>query len=1157
MVSSLTTEAIIGLNFLKEMEASVDIAKKLLYFGKKGCKFSLIESILDSPGMPVVRAMETVKIPPFSELEVLAHIEGPMGEGNWILEGISGDHSGALVARALVNPASNQVVVRLLNYQPEHVTVFEKSKIASMEKVEELDPPKTTIGSIGQEAATPEQEAVLWDMVEKLELEHNQKKIFFDLLLQYADIFAYADSDLGRTSQLNHEIHTGEADPIRQPVRRVPPHRRQEIQQLLKEMKEKDVIQQSSSPWASPIVLVRKKDGSTRFCVDYRKLNEVTRKDAYPLPRIDATLDALAGTKWFSTLDLLSGYWQVEVAEKDRPKTAFCTTEGLFEFKVMPFGLCNAPATFQRLMDLLLAGLQWSHCLVYIDDVIVLGKSFPSHLEKLSIVFDRLRTAGLKLKPSKCHFLQQKVQFLGHVVSSEGVTPDPSKIEKVADWPTPTTTKEVQQFLGLASYYRKFVKDFAELAKPLHRLTEKNAKFQWTDDCQRAFIELRQKLVTSPILVYPDFNRNFILDTDASNSGIGAVLSQLDDNGCERVIAYGSRLLSKAERQYCVTRRELLAVVFFTKQFRPYLAGKKFLLRTDHGSLTWLRNFKEPEGQLARWLEQLQELDFDIVHRQGRKHTNADALSRLPCPQCKRESHDPSSVAATMVIPSESTQKTLRDAQLEDPIIKPLLISKEAGEKPLKADERKFGSAARRLMQLWDQLIVRDGILYRQYAHPTKEKSHLQLIIPKSLRDEVLEDLHEGALGGHLGMEKMLARVKERFYWPGHHKDTQNWCRNCATCSARKNPPQKPRAPLQSIRTGYPLQMVATDILGPFPESKTGNKYILVVADYFTRWTEAYPIPNQEATTIARKLTDEFFFRFSIPEQLHSDQGRQFESEVIAEICRLLEVAKTRTTPYHPQSDGLVERFNRTLLSMLSTAAAGQPFAWEDHLRRLCMAYNTSVHPTTGYTPFALMFGRQARMPIDIMYGTPAETTDPQFHSEYATQLQQQLQTAYESVREKTGQKLERQKEFYDRKVHGKPFSVGDLVWLNSPAIPRGQFRKLYSPWTGPYKVVTVISEVTYRIENVQARRQRMVVHFDRLKACPPDMRLPTRQKTKQRKNDQEKDPLPPPPPPGTHLTVSDDVSSVPHAPSNSPPPHRYPQRNHAPPDFFMPGISH
>ena len=511
----------------------------------------------------------------------------------------------------------------------------------------------------------------------------------------------------------------------------------------------------------------------------------------------------------------------------------------------------------------------------------------------------------------------------------------------------------------------------------------------------------------------------------------------------------------------------------------------------------------------------------------------------------------------TVKIPSESTQKTLRDAQLEDPIIKPLLISKEAGEKPLKADEREFGSAARRLVQLWDQLIVRDGILYRQYAHPTKEKSHLQLIIPTSLRDEVLEDLHEGALGDHLGMEKMLACVKERFYWPGHHKDTQNWCRNCATCSARKNPPQKPRAPLQSIRTGYPLQMVATDILGPFPESKTGNKYILVVADYFTRWTEAYPIPNQEATTIARKLTDEFFFRFSIPEQLHSDQGRQFESEVIAETCRLLKVAKTRTTPYHPQSDGLVERFNRTLLSMLSTAAAGQPFAWEDHLRRLCMAYNTSVHPTMGYTPFALMFGRQARMPIDIMYGTPAETTDPQFHSEYATQLQQQLQTAYEFVREKTGQKLERQKEFYDRKVHGKPFSVGDLVWLNSPAIPRGQSRKLYSPWTGPYKVVTVISEVTYRIENVQARRQRMVVHFDRLKACPPDMRLPTRQKTKQRKNDQEKDPLPLPPPPGTHLTVSDDVSSVPHAPSNSPPPHRYPQRNRAPPDFFMPGISH
>lgn len=848
VVSTLTTEAILGLDFFHKYRANIDLGEKQLFLGDRGCTIPLLETNRQNPNTRhCVRALETIKLPPSSEMEVMAYLEEPPGEGTWLVEGTL-ERAPALVARALVNSNATRVPVRLLNPRSEPAHVHKGAEIAVLEQV---DVPSVT-GNIviGNVVATipQEKQEMLWGLVEThgAGLDAKEREQFYELLLTYSDVFASSSDDLGRTAKLGHTIHTGDATPVRQPVRRIPPYRRQEVRTLLDEMLKKEVIQPSTSPWASPIVLVKKKDGTTRFCVDYRKLNDVTRKDAYPLPRIDATLDTLAGSKWFSTLDLLSGYWQVEMAESDRPKTAFCTTEGLFEFKVMPFGLCNAPATFQRLMDLVLAGLQWSHCLVYLDDVIVLGRTFEDHLHNLQAVFHRFREAGLKLKLPKCAFFQSKVQYLGHIISEEGVAPDPAKIQKVVSWPTPTSTREVQQFLGFASYYRRFIRDFARVAKPLHRLTERTKSFLWTADCQSAFEELRHRLSTAPVLAHPDFSRAFILDTDASNTGIGAVLSQIDEGGAERAVAYGSRLLSKPERRYCVTRRELLAVVYFTRQFRPYLAGRHFILRTDHGSLAWLRNFKEPEGQLARWLERLQEFDFEIEHRRGRKHTNADALSRLPCHQCGRESHDTEQmvVAATVMLPLDCPPQDLRQAQLEDATMGSVLKAKEAGRKPTTDQVKSLGPASRRLFQLWDQLTVRNGLLWRQYEGAEDHEATLQLVVPKARQAEVLKDLHDGVLAGHLGVEKMLARLKERFYWPGHFNDVQDWCRNCAICTSRKTPAPKARAPLQSIKTGYPLQMVATDILGPFPESPAGNNYILVVADYFTRWAEAYAIPN-------------------------------------------------------------------------------------------------------------------------------------------------------------------------------------------------------------------------------------------------------------------------------------------------------------------------
>nr|VZI13897.1 unnamed protein product [Spirometra erinaceieuropaei] len=428
-----------------------------------------------------------------------------------------------------------------------------------------------------------------------------------NLIFKNSAAFAWDGEPLRRTNVLQNTIDTGSARPIRQPPRRVPVHFQKQLEQTIKDMLDRHVIRPSSSPWASPIVLVKKKDGYLRLCVDYRKLNAVTVKDSFPLPRIDTTLEALAGAACFSTLDLQSGCWQVEMAPEDRPKTAFSIPSGLYEIETMPFGLANAPATFQRLMASVLRNLCPTACLVYLDDVIVHGSTVESHLDNLQTVFNRLQTVGLKLNPAKCCFLKKSVPFLGHIVSTEGVKSDPTKTEQIRSWPQPTSVSELRGFLGLASYYRRFIKDFAHIVAPLNRLTIKQNAFDWSDECERSFEELKRRLISPPLLAFPNISESappFILDTDASDT------------------------LAKPERNYSTTRKELLAVVTFAKKFHHYLAGKRFILRTDHQTLRWLENFKDLTGQLAGWQADLLEYSYTVIQRAGKKNQHADALSR-------------------------------------------------------------------------------------------------------------------------------------------------------------------------------------------------------------------------------------------------------------------------------------------------------------------------------------------------------------------------------------------------------------------------------------------------------------------------------------------------------------------------------------------------
>ena len=1103
VVRDMTQQCLLGTDFLEQGHCVINMGTRTLTMAGVKQQVPLLGGVR---GIAChVAVQETTVIPPFHQVRLPVRLETDSDvfkDGRGLFEPkpvFSDDHSGLLVAHSVSYVSSQgDTVIQLMNVTSTPISVYAGEKVGVLSELqEEISANAVKASGNGQPVAArnaiDKSIGVLLSDTEGLTT--GERENLRSLLQTLGDVISVGDGDLGRTSVLRHKIDTGSALPIRQQSRRLPFHQRGVVKDMIDGMLKQGIIEPSEGAWASPIVLARKKDGSFRFCVDFRRVNDVTKKDVHPLPRIDDALDSLAGAKWFSTLDLACGYWQVEMDPADKEKTSFTTPFGLHQFRVMPFGLSNAPGTFQRLMSLVLSGLCWSTCLVYLDDIIIFSQTVDEHLQRLRDVLQRLKDAGLKIKPSKCQLLRKSVLYLGHIVSEKGVEVDPKKTSCVRSWQVPNDRECLRKFLGFASYYRKFIPSFAQIASPLHSLTEKAKPWQWSQQCNEAFDQLKEKLLSPPILSFPQFDKVFVVDTDASQHGLGAVLSQEGDH----VIAYASRVLTKAERQYCATRKEMLGMVWAVRCFRLYLWGRRFIVRTDHNSLQWLRNFKEPQGQVARWLDILAEYDFSVQHRPGLQHSNADALSRLPCKQCGLQTSTPPPGLPDAVKKGGSgdgaallQEGSVCFLSVEDP---KQLQDKDADLRQvilwLQHDDfppvlPKDGSKC--VQTLWsqkDHLVLDGGVLYRRWEDvPGKGfNPHLQLVIPRTSIQAVLKEFHDTPTGGHLGLRKTLEKVRSRFYWPGQRHDVVNWCKACAECASRKSPTRRRRAPMQSGLVGTPMQRVAMDILGPLPVTARENKYVLVVGDYFTKWVEAYPMPNMEAKTVAELFVNHFIARFGVPDVLHTDQGRNFESTLLKETCLLLGVQKTRTSPYHPQSDGLIERFNRTLLNMLSIAAVENERDWDLRVPLLMLAYRTSTQESTGCTPFYLMFGREARLPADVMFGLPPNFP-PQQVNQYALDLRARLEGAYRLVRDHMGIQHLRQKTLYDRSSHGDPYKAGDLVWLHCPAVPRGKSPKLHCYWQGPYSVVKTLGDALFLIQHKDSPRKRTVVHFDRLKPC-------------------------------------------------------------------------
>lgn len=826
------------------------------------------------------------------------------------------------------------------------------------------------------------------------------------------------------------------------------------------------LIRPSTSPWGAPAIFVSKKDGSRRMCIDYRELNRVTIKNRYPMPRIDDLLDQLKGACVFSQLDLQSGYHQMRVEEPSIPLTAFRTRYGLYEFPVMPFGLTNAPAFFMDLMNRLFQPFLDQFVIIFIDDILVYSRSIEEHRHHLRKVLEVLREQKLYAKFSKCHFWKKEVRFLGHVVSEDGISVDPDKVVAVREWKQPTTVTEIRSFLGLAGYYRRFIENFSLIASPLTKLTRKGVPFLWTDTCEKSFQELKHRLTTAPVLVIPVRGGKLVVYTDACGTGLGAVLMQ---DG--KVVAYASRQLRPHEVRYATHDLELAAIVFALKMWRHYLFGEKFELFTDHKSLKYLKTQKDLNMRQQRWMEFLEQFDFDLSYHPGKANLVADALSRQgdATPEMTagrkalilamiREYRDLESLAQFDISFTVEAKSGREVAMLGALTVRPMLIEEIVSA------------------QAWDRFACRtvDALIVDDMDGCTSEwtvgsdgglRFHGRLFVPDAhdLRKRVMDEAHHSKLTIHPGGNKMYQDMRRMYWWPGMKKDVGCFVAQCAICQRVKAEYQRPSGLYQPLSIPeWKWDAISMDFVVGFPRSPRGNECVWVIIDRLTKSGHFIPVKaKRDAEYLAKKYVSQVVRYHGVPQHIVSDRDPLFASTFWQALQKALGTKHSMSTAYHPQTDGQTERLNLVMEDMLRACVLDYPGSWEDHLALVEFAYNNSYHSSIGMAPFEALYGRPCRSPSCWLESGDRALLGPDLVRDTTERV--------ELIKRRMKQAQDRQKSYADGKRKHAVFSIGDMVYLKiSPmrGVMRFGFKGKLSPrYVGPYPIIGVVGPVAYRVQ--------------------------------------------------------------------------------------------